>query len=308
MTTLSKKPQSSVASLPLDATPTVGMSLTRLAIWRIRRDRLTLIAFTVLLILTALSILAPIISSEILQVDANLTDPTNTFLPLGAPGHILGTDNAGRDHLARLLFAGQISLSIAGAGALLSISIGLTLGVIAGYYGGWVDDIVVWIVTTINSIPGIFLLLIVFSLLSPGPVALIIVLGIFSWTVTTRLVRGETFSIREREYILSARALGAQDWRIMMMHIIPNVISIMLINLALTVGNLILIESALSFLGIGVQPPTPTWGNMLSRAQSYFNIGPHLVIFPGLLIVITVLCLYIIGDGLRDAFDPTAVD
>jgi len=308
MTTLSKKPQSSVASLPLDATPTVGMSLTRLAIWRIRRDRLTLIAFAVLLILTALSILAPIISSEILQVDANLTDPTNTFLPLGAPSHILGTDNAGRDHLARLLFAGQISLSIAGAGALLSISIGLTLGVIAGYYGGWVDDIVVWIVTTINSIPGIFLLLIVFSLLSPGPVALIIVLGIFSWTVTTRLVRGETFSIREREYILSARALGAQDWRIMMMHIIPNVISIMLINLALTVGNLILIESALSFLGIGVQPPTPTWGNMLSRAQSYFNIGPHLVIFPGLLIVITVLCLYIIGDGLRDAFDPTAVD
>jgi peptide/nickel transport system permease protein len=297
-----------IASLIPDTALTDGMSLSRLALWRIRRDRLTVIAFVVLLTLTILSILAPVISDKLFQVNATTTDPANTLLPLGAPGHILGTDNAGRDHLARLLFAGRISLGIAGAGAILSISIGLTLGVMAGYYGGWVDDIIVWIITTLNSIPGIFLLMIVFSLLSPGPVALTIVLGIFSWTVTTRLVRGETFSIREREYILSARAIGAPDWRIMAMHIIPNVISIMLINLALTVGNLILIESALSFLGIGVQPPTPTWGNMLSRAQSYFKIGPHLVVFPGLLIVITVLCLYIIGDGLRDAFDPTAVD
>ena len=126
--------------------------------------------------------------------------------------------------------------------------------------------------------------------------------------VSLAIRRGETFAIREQDYVLAARALGASDRRIMFNHIIPNIASIMIINLMITVGNLILIESALSFLGIGIQPPTPSWGNMLSRAQSFFSTGPHMVVFPGLLIVITVLCLYILGDGLRDAFDPNAVD
>jgi peptide/nickel transport system permease protein len=133
----------------------------------------------------------------------------------------------------------------------------------------------------------------------------VIVLGLLGWTFTTRLVRGETLSLREREFIVSARAIGAPDRHIMLVHIIPNVISVTVVNLAITIGDLILLESALSFLGVGIQPPTPTWGNMLSNSQSFFKNGAHLVIFPGLLIVITVLCLYIIGDGLRDAFDPT---
>jgi peptide/nickel transport system permease protein len=286
----------------------VGLSLTQLALRRIRRNRVALFAMAVLLLLVGLSVLAPVISRDVLRVDANLTDTSIQLLPPGTPGHPLGTDNVGRDQLARLLYAGQVSLGIAGAAAVLSISVGMTLGVFAGYYGGIVDDLVVWIVTTLNSIPGIFLLLIVSSLFQPGPTTLILVLGIFSWTLTTRLVRGETFSIREQDYVLSARALGASDRRIMFAHIIPNVISIMIVNLTITVGNLILIESALSFLGIGIQPPTPSWGNMLSRAQSFFSTGPHMVVFPGLMIVITVLCLYVIGDGLRDAFDPHAVD
>lgn len=286
----------------------VGLSLTQLALRRIRRNPVALVAMGVLLALVILSLLASVISDQVLRVDPNLTDTSQQLLPVGTPGHPLGTDNVGRDQLARLLFAGQVSLGIAGAAAVLSLGVGMTLGVIAGYYGGIVDDLVVWVVTTLNSIPGIFLLLIVSSLFQPGPTTLILVLGIFSWTLTTRLVRGETFAIREQDYVLSARALGASDWRIMFAHIIPNVISIMIVNLTITVGNLILIESALSFLGIGIQPPTPSWGNMLSRAQSFFSTGPHMVIFPGLLIVITVLCLYIIGDGLRDAFDPNAVD
>jgi peptide/nickel transport system permease protein len=265
-------------------------------------------AVTVLLVLIMLSAFAPAISDHILHVDPNLTETSQQLLPVGTPGHLLGTDNVGRDQLARLLYAGQVSLGIASAAAVVSLGVGMLLGVIAGYYGGIIDDLVVWVVTTLNSIPGIFLLLIISSLFSLSPTTLIIVLSVFSWTLTTRLVRGETFAIREQDYVLSARALGASDWRIMFAHIIPNILSIMIINLTITVGNLILLESALSFLGIGIQPPTPSWGNMLSRAQSFFSTGPHMVIFPGLLIVITVLCLYIIGDGLRDAFDPKTVD
>jgi peptide/nickel transport system permease protein len=123
-----------------------------------------------------------------------------------------------------------------------------------------------------------------------------------------RLVRGETLAIREREYILSARAIGSSPWRVMFVHIVPNLFSIVVVTLAIDIGNLILVESALSFLGLGVKPPVPTWGNMLTEATTFFNKGGHLVVLPGLLITITVLCLYVIGDGVRDAFDPTTVD
>lgn len=282
-----------------------GASLTRIARMRLRRDKLTLIALFVLLVLTVLSLAAPLISQYVLGVDPMSTDGYNNMLPIGTPGHFLGTDNLGRDQLSRLLFAGQVSLGIAVVGGVLSIGIGLVLGVVAGYYGGVLDDFVTWVIATLNCIPGLFLLLIVSAVLRPGPGALIIVLGLLGWTFTTRLVRGETLSLRERDYIVSAHAVGASSWYIMFAHIIPNVISITLINLAITIGELILLESALSFLGVGIQPPTPTWGNMLSNAQSFFKTGGHLVIFPGLLIVITVLCLYIVGDGLRDALDPT---
>jgi peptide/nickel transport system permease protein len=152
------------------------------------------------------------------------------------------------------------------------------------------------------------LLLLVAALFSPGPWTLILVLAFLTWTATTRLVRGETLSIRERDYVLSARAVGATDAQIMFRHILPNLFSVTIVTLAINIGNVILIESALSFLGVGVQPPTATWGNMLSGSRSFFKQGPHLVIFPGLLIMLTVLCLYVIGDGLRDAFDPKAID
>ncbi|PJF40802.1 MAG: ABC transporter permease [Chloroflexi bacterium] len=286
----------------------VGRSLTQLALARLKRDRLTLIAIGIIIILSLLSLGAGLITNVILHVDPNRTNPNNTFQPIGSENHILGTDELGRDQLARLLHAGRVSLGIGFSSAILSLAIGLTLGVITGYYGGTVDDIINWIITTLNSIPALFLLLIVAAVLSPGPTTLVIVLAFLSWTGTTRLVRGETFSIREREYILSARAIGASPWHIMFNHIVPNVLSVTIVTLAISIGNLILVESALSFLGLGVQPPTATWGNMLTRAQSFFNTGPHLVFFPGIMIVVTVLCLYVIGDGLRDAFDPTLKD
>jgi peptide/nickel transport system permease protein len=152
------------------------------------------------------------------------------------------------------------------------------------------------------------LLLIVSAVLAPGPATLVLVLGLLGWTGTMRLVRGETLSIREREYIISARAIGSSPLRIMFVHIVPNLVSIVVVTLAIDIGSLILVESALSFLGLGIKPPIPSWGNMLVNAQSYFTKGVHLVILPGLLITVTVLCLYLIGDGLRDALDPTTVD
>ncbi|MGQ9887406.1 MAG: ABC transporter permease [Aggregatilineales bacterium] len=279
-------------------------SLTQRALRRLRRDRLTMIAISVILLLTFLAIMAPVISTQILGVDFAKANPVNAFLPINSPGHILGTDDLGRDHLARLLYGGQVSLGIAFTAALLSIGIGVAMGIVTGFYGGVVDDLVIWLITTINSIPSLFLLLIISAVLSPGPFGLIMVLGLLGWTGTTRLVRGETLSLREREFVVSARALGASDWRIMFVHILPNLISIITIALAIDIGVLILVESGLSFLGFGIQPPIPSWGNMLTGAQTFMRRAPHLVFAPGLLILITVLCMYIIGDGIRDAFDP----
>jgi peptide/nickel transport system permease protein len=307
-TTSDTSQSNNIASLKAEAQIGSGQSLTQLALRRLRRDRATMIAIAIILLLTLASIFAPFICNTILQVDPNSTDPTNSFLPFGAPGHVLGTDNLGRDQLARLLYAGQISLGIGFFGAVFTIVIGLSIGIMTGYYGGIFDDIINWVITTLDSIPQLFLLLIVMVVFKPLPATLIAVFALLGWTGTTRLIRGETLAIRSREYIVSASAVGASSWRIMFVHILPNVISILTVTLTLGIGGLILAESVLSFLGIGIQPPTPTWGNMLTRAQSFFVTGPHLVWPPGILIVVTVLCLYIIGDGIRDAFDPTTID
>jgi peptide/nickel transport system permease protein len=224
---------------------------------------------------------------------------------MDARTYVLGTDDLGRDHLARLLYAGQISLSIAFAAAIISILIGVSIGIIAGFYGGLIDDVVNLTIATISSLPTLLILLILVALLNPGPEVLVLVLGFLGWFGICRLVRGETLSIRAREYIVSARAIGAPVSRIMFVHVLPNLLSVVIVALALDIGNLILVESALSFLGFGIKPPAASWGNMLSNAQTFFTKGVHLVIFPGLMISITVLCLYVIGDGLRDAFDPT---
>ncbi len=230
---------------------------------------------------------------------------TTGISAMDARTYVLGTDDLGRDHLARLLYAGQISLSIAFAAAIISIVIGVTIGIVAGFYGGLIDDVVNLTIATISSLPTLLILLILVALLNPGPEVLVLVLGFLGWFGICRLVRGETLSIRAREYIVSARAIGAPVSRIMFVHVLPNLLSVVIVALALDIGNLILVESALSFLGFGIKPPAASWGNMLSNAQTFFTKGVHLVIFPGLMISITVLCLYIIGDGLRDAFDPT---
>jgi peptide/nickel transport system permease protein len=272
---------------------------------RLRRDRLTLIALTLMTLLTLASVGAPLITGA-LGLDPNETDPSRNFLPIGTPGHPLGTDNLGRDQLARLLYAGRVSLSIGFFGAVIALAIGLTFGMAAGYLGGAFDSIMNWIITTIDSVPSLFLLVLISSVLTPSASTLVIVVALTGWTGTTRFMRGQTLRLRNMEYILGARAIGASSLRVMFAHILPNLFSFIVIGLAGSVGGLILGESSISFLGLGVLPPEATWGNMLSNAQQMFRRGPHMLFMPGLMIFITVLCLYIIGDGLRDAFDPKA--
>jgi peptide/nickel transport system permease protein len=279
------------------------LSFGKIAIRRLRRDKLTLSALGVVVFLSLVSIFSSQINEFIVHWDPNATDVLSTFARPSSE-HLLGTDHLGRDQLARLVYGGRISLSIGYSGALIAMTVGIGIGLTAGYFGGWVDDAIVWFVNTVQSIPALFLLLLVVSIFEPSAFWLTVILGFLGWTGVSRLVRGEVFSVRERDYVIAARALGASKISIMFRHILPNIIPIVIIIAARDVGLLILAESVLSFIGVGVQPPTATWGNMLSRAQSYFILGPHLVIFPGLLITVTVLCLYLLGDGLRDALDP----
>ena len=295
-------------ALDTDATTLQSKSLTDLAIARLLRDRLSMVAIGILLFLTISSIAAPLITG-ILGVDPNTTDASaSKYLPIFSEGNVLGTDNLGRDHLARLLYAGQVSLFIGFMSAFLALVIGVTLGILTGYFGGIIDDLVTWVITTLNSIPVLVLLIVISAVFKPTAEALIFIIVLITWTPTTRLVRGETLSIRSREYIVSAQAIGASSLRIMRQHILPNVFSLTIVTLARNIGIVMLIEAALSFLGLGVQPPTATWGNMLSKSREFITKAPHLMIFPGLLITIVVLCLYVLGDGLRDAFDPTIKD
>jgi peptide/nickel transport system permease protein len=300
-----------VANLNLKDAPeqyVKSRSLLQKAVRRLLRDRLTMAALITILVIMAAAALAPFITDVLLQIDPNETNPTQNFLPPLTGTHILGTDDIGRDQFARLLHAGGVSMRIGFFGATLSLVVGVVLGMVTGYFGGVVDDTMNWIVTTVDSIPGLYLLILFAAVLSPSAESLILAVVLLGWTGTLRLIRGQTLALRNREYIHAAQALGASPWRIMFSHIMPNLISVTVVSLAINIAGLILTESALSFLGLGVQPPQATWGNMLSKSQQFFRQGAHLVIFPGLMIFITVLAFFVVGDGIRDAFDPTITD
>jgi len=271
------------------------------------RDRLTMLALSVLLLLTLICVVGPPIVETVLNVAATRTNSADRFLPPGTEGHILGTDHLGRDQLIRLMYGGRVSLAIAYIASLMIILIGVVLGLLAGFYVGRIDDVITWVVNTLSSIPPLFILLIVAAIWQPSAEALIIILALTGWVGTSRLVRAEVLSLKERDFVMAARALGATNGRLLISHIFPNLMSIVIVTGTIIAGNLILVESGLSFLGVGVQPPVPTWGNMLTDSRSYFVTGVHLVVWPGILIMITVMCFYLVGDGLRDALDPHRV-
>ncbi|MEO8393398.1 MAG: ABC transporter permease [Chloroflexota bacterium] len=295
---------SSIASLKEAAAQQKARSLWQDAFMHLLRDKLTLGAFIILMLMTIVCVLGPPIIENALKIDVNSTDTQHAFLTPGLEGHLLGTDYLGRDQLIRLLYGGRVSLAIAYLSSVMIVLIGVTLGLLAGYYGGWVDDLIAWVINTLSSIPPLFLFLVIAALWQPSVEWLIVILALTGWIGTSRLVRGEVLTLKERDYVLAAQALGASTSRLLLQHIFPNLMSIVIVTGTIIAGNLILVESGLSYLGVGVQPPTPTWGNMLTDSRTYFVQGVHLVIWPGLLILITVMCFYLVGDGLRDALDP----
>jgi peptide/nickel transport system permease protein len=290
--------------VPADAR--VSRSLWSNAWYKLRRDRLTIGAFVVLLLLALVSILAPVLADNVFHYKFEQQDLFHTYEKpsFDPPAFLLGTDEVGRSQIVRLLFGGQVSLFVGFVAALVNFAVGVPLGLAAGYFRGPFDDFITWFITTLNGIPQLYLLLIVAALWQPGPLTLIIIIGLLNWTGITLYVRGQTISLREREYVTSAHAIGASHARVMFKHILPNVLPLIFVLAAIDIGAIVLLESALSFLGLGILPPTPSWGNMLTNGASYFVRAWWLVVSPGVMIFLTVLCLYLIGDGLRDALDP----
>jgi len=274
----------------------------RLALERFLEHRLAVTSALVLLVLTLAAALAPLLS----PFDPESTDLLQRF-ESPSSAHIMGTDSVGRDLLTRILYGGRVSLAIGVLATLTAITIGTTLGGVAGYYGRWADGVLMRFVDAVRSIPRLFLLILFAVFFGGKVITVILVLGALSWTTTARLVRAMFLSLKERDFVLAARAVGARDRDIMVRHILPNAIAPVIVAATLGVAATIIAESTLSFLGLGVQPPVPTWGNMLKDATTDMGKAPWIAIFPGVAIFLAVVAINFIGDGLRDAFDPRHV-
>jgi peptide/nickel transport system permease protein len=274
-------------------------SFTSRTIHYLLKNRLAVTGGILVVLVFVLSIFAPWIApynpSQI-DIENILVGPSLS--------HPLGTDDLGRDVLSRMLWGGRISLEVGFVAVGIATIIGIILGSLAGYYGGWLDTIIMRFVDIMLSIPTIFLVLTVIAILEPNIINIMIVIGLTSWMEPARLIRGEFLSLKEREFVVAARALGASDNRIMLRHILPNGLSPILVSATIGVGVAILIESGLSFLGLGVQPPTPSWGSLLSSGKDNIEIAWWLSAFPGLAILLTVLGYNLLGEGIRDALDP----
>jgi peptide/nickel transport system permease protein len=268
--------------------------------WRhFKKNRLGVGGLVIIVIVFFIAIFAPFLS----PYDNGKTDVS---LKLKSPSfqHYLGTDQLGRDVFSRMLYGSQISLSVGFVAVGISILIGILVGAMAGYKGGWVDSLLMRFVDIMLSFPSFFLILTVVAILRPNIYNVMIVIGITSWEGTARFVRAEFLSLRERDYVQAARALGVKDRRIIFRHILPNALAPVFVTASLGVASAILIEAGLSFLGFGVQPPAPSWGNILTEGRTYIFDAWWLTVFPGLAILITVLSFNLFGEGLRDALDP----
>jgi peptide/nickel transport system permease protein len=276
-------------------------SLTQLIIRRFLRHRLAVISTVIFAVIVFAAVFANIVS----PYDPNKIDPAFFDKPPSA-AHVLGTDQVGRDNLSRVIYGGRVSLSVGVVAVAIYMVIGITLGAVAGYYGGTVDMIISRFIDIVLSFPNLLLILVLVSVLGPGLRNIMLVLGLLGWPQIARIVRAEFMHLRVQEFVTAARVLGVTTPRIIVRHIIPNAMGPILVGATFGVASAILSESGLSFLGLGVQPPTSSWGQMLNSAQSLSILEkkPWLWVPPGMMILISVLCINFIGDGLRDALDP----
>lgn len=283
-------------------------------------DKVTLLALFVLLVITAITLGADLIAGNWLgqgrdTIDLVLVGQQTGQPPYPAPlgGHILGTDDIARDVLARTLYAGQVSLSVGYLTALIAVTLGAGLGLLAGYFGGWVDNLVGTIMQLLVNIPLFFLIIILSFVVIMTVFNISLLIGLLSWVGTARLVRGQVIGLRHREYVEAARVMGAGNLRIMRVHILPNVLSLMLLVVGFDISAAILTEAGLSYLQFGVAVPVPSWGNMLADSvriltdNTYiFEKNVWMFVLPAASMVITLLCIFLISNGIRDAFDPRA--
>jgi len=285
--------------MPYEFSMKKSESITSRTFYYLTGNKLAVTGGLLVLLVFIFSICAPIVAPynpSTIDIKNILVGPSFS--------HPLGTDDLGRDVLSRMLWGGRISLEVGFVAVGIATIIGIILGAIAGYYGGYIDSIIMRAVDIMLSIPTIFLVLAVIAILEPSIINIMIVIGLTSWMEPARLIRAEFISLREREFVIAAHAMGAKDSRIMIRHILPNGLSPILVSATMGIGGAILIESALSFLGLGVQPPTPSWGSLLSSGKDNIEIAWWLSAFPGLAILITVLGYNLLGEGIRDALDP----
>ncbi len=278
--------------------------------WRkFKRHRLALTGGFVLFLMVCGAVFAPWLS----HFDPNAIDTHWQGTPLapGQFGHWLGTDEIGRDLYTRLLFGARISLTVATFAVVIEVVLGTFIGAVAGYYGGRIDGLLMRLTDTFLSIPLLPLLLVLTGIVAASSSkaslnfsSIVLIIGLLSWMNVARLVRGSFLSLREKEFAEAARAIGCRDARIVAKHLLPNAVAPIVVQATLDVGNVILLESVLSYLGYGIQPPVASWGSMLANAQENITIAPWAAIYPGLMILITVLAVNYMGDGLRDALDP----
>lgn len=297
--------------LPIAAADSQKHRPLREIVWRrFRQHTPALLGMACIAVILLLTTFVPMITNY-----DPLTTNVDHIREAPSAEHIFGTDELGRDLFKRLWAGARISLLIGVATMAIAVAIGIVVGAVAGYYGGWIDNILMRLTDLMLTIPQLFLLLIFAQLLratndpvlSGGPLPIIIIISVLSWMGIARLVRGEFLSLRSKDFVEASRALGATDARIIFQHILPNAASSIIVAATLRVGAAIITESTISFLGFGVQPPTPTWGNMLKNAQSQMTYAPWTAIFPGLAIFLTVLAINYVGDGLRDALDPRTI-
>lgn len=275
-------------------------SYTATVFWpRLQRNRLAMAGALVVMLLLLLSLLAPWITPH---------NPTeiNAWHVLSPPSgsHWFGTDELGRDVFSRVLYGSRISLKVGFVAIGIAVVVGSAVGLASGFYGGWIDSLLMRGVDIMLCFPAFFLILAIITFLEPSIWYIMAVIGLTGWMGVARLVRAEVLAIREMDYIMAARCVGCSDLRIILRHILPNALSPVLVAATLGVAGAILTESALSFLGIGVQPPTPSWGNILTSGKDYIEFAWWLSLFPGLAILITVLAYNLLGEGIRDALDP----